>query len=286
MRKAVADITLRAVGGVAAQASAIDDFYESRDRMLLLIHGYNVTEDEAVRACRSFRKDLAYYSPVLLNKTFVCTWAGNWRMPPIRPAAYPFMLKRARESSTTLYEAIQSWYRKPYASPELVIVAHSLGCRLTMEMLMAMRARGRPERLRKLTVILMAAAVPTEYMAPGGILHDALAVSDTVAVFYSPADSVLKWYFGLGQSLARDGKFPKAVGLNGDPKNAGWTKVEHMRSYDHGDYWRELEMAEKVCRVLGVSIRPLAMALPLAAQKALPSHRLQATGALPIHLSG
>jgi hypothetical protein len=148
-------------------------------------------------------------------------------------------------------------------------------------MLETMRTKGRPAKLQRLVVILMAPAIPTEFIQPGGKLHDAIQVPNSIAVFHSPADSVLSRYFGIGQSLAGEGILPEAVGLNGAPRNVPWTKVEHMRSYDHGDYWAELEMVEKVCRILGIQISPLAMSLPLATQKKLASSRLIAAEPLP-----
>ena len=77
------------------------------------------------------------------------------------------MLQNAHDSATTLLEDIQERYPDPSAPEELVIVAHSLGCRLVLDMLTAMGQRGRPIGLKRFVVILMAAAVPISTLGVG-----------------------------------------------------------------------------------------------------------------------
>lgn len=254
---------------------------DPRRRGILLIHGYNVNEEEAVHKLGEFRTALAQFSPTLLPDTFICTWAGNWNIPGLRPAAYPFMLRNARESAQTLLEVILDWYARPSAPEELVIVAHSLGCRLTLEMLAGLQRHGLPKGLRKLIVFLMAAAVPTEHLEPGGSLDGALRMPKVKVVMHSQSDSVLSTVFGLGQTLARDGWFPEAVGLRGFPKAAPWSLTEQMQAFDHGDYWVEAETAEIVCRVLGIVTRSTASRLPLGMRKLLAQRRINPTSLLP-----
>jgi len=286
MRREVADIDLRAMSTrVSRRARMAIEFYDRRQRGILLVHGYNVNEEEAVRVLGGFRTALAYFAPALRPDTFTCTWAGNWNIPGLRPAAYPFMLRNANESADTLLGTIEDWYERPFAPEELVIVAHSLGCRLTLDMLATMEVQGRPVRLKRLTVILMAAAVPTAHIAGGGKLERALRVPDVAVVLHSQSDSVLSSVFGLGQTIARDGWFPEAVGLRGNPQGAHWSRTQKMPAFDHGDYWGELETAELVCRILGFSISGFASGVPLAARKLLAQHRGILSSVLPPHRS-
>ncbi len=160
-------------------------------------------------------------------------------------------------------------------------MAPSLGCRLVLETLLSFHSAGRPANLKRLIVILMAAAVPIEHFAPGGRLHPTLQVADVIVVLHSDADTVLSRFFGIGQTLAGDGRFPEAVGLRGYPRGTSWTRAQQMRAFDHSDYWKEMETAELVCRVLGFSIRASDSGIPLATQKVLSARRLPIMPLLP-----
>jgi Alpha/beta hydrolase of unknown function (DUF900) len=283
MRYDTSDLNLRAFGTKVSSRMLVPiPFLDPRRRAILLIHGYNVNEAEALSAMGLFRRTLAHYAPSLLDDTFLCTWAGNWNIPGLRPFAYPFMLHHARESALTLLEAIQQWYARLSAPEELVIVAHSLGCRLALEMLLGLEVAGRPVRLRRLIVILMAATIPTEHFVQAGRLFPTLRVADITVVLYSQDDNVLAWAFGLGQTLGGDGWFPEAVGLRANPPGTPWTHAQQMRSFDHGDYWHEMETAALVCGVLGLSVRSSELGVPLAARKALRGRGLPLLPLLPV----
>jgi hypothetical protein len=281
MDENIADFTLRGPGtSVATRGRLPTEFTDSRDRTVLLIHGYNVTETAAAKTLNGFKASLAYFAPKLPEGTFTCTWTGN--MWSLGPAAYPFMLRYAKESAKVLLREIIKWYARPWAAEELVIVAHSLGCRLTLEMLSAMNSQGRPQSLKKLVVILMAAAVPVEHMELEGKLRDALGAADTTIVLHSQDDGVLRKWFRIGQTVALDGRWPEAVGLGGSPQSAGWSQSTPMHAFDHSDYWAELETAELICRILGFPIRSSSRGVPLAARKLLAQRSGTATPLLPI----
>jgi hypothetical protein len=245
-----------------------------RSRAVLLVHGYNVNESEALGVLGRFKNTLGYYAPALLPDIFICSWSGNWNVPVLRPLAYPFMLHNAHESAEPFWKAIRVWYDLPGAPNELVILAHSLGCRLTLEMLKLMHAQGRPLNLSRLVVILMAAAVPVQHIEDEGRLNSALGLADTTVVLHSEDDNILASFFGLGQTIAGDGWFPEAVGLRGAPQPGSWTRSERMQAFDHGDYWAELDTAALIATVLGFSARRHDAGIPLAARKLLRGHRL------------
>jgi hypothetical protein len=284
MRKLGADFKLREGRYVSAEARAPLRFRRSINRAILLIHGYNVSEDKAVVDLGEFRDALSYYAPDLKDHTYTCAWAGNWGMPGVRVGAYPFMLGQAKASSTTLLETIQEIYQPPSGPEELIIIAHSLGCRVTLEMLHALQADGgRPAGLKRLVVILMAAAVPIEHVDKGGLLASAVTVPDVTIVLHSEDDWVLSRVFGLGQTMGGDGWFPEAVGLRGRPQTAPWSKTKQMHAFTHGDYWAELETAELVCAMLQIQTRRGAISgAPLATRKRLRQNSLPATGLLPM----
>jgi pimeloyl-ACP methyl ester carboxylesterase len=281
MRRKTADLTLRGPGtSVGDKALTSTPFKKQRDRTVLLIHGYNVTDGDAAETLNGFRKTLENFAPDLPRNTFTCTWTGNMRS--LGPAAYPFMLRYAKESATTLLEAIDEWYAEPWAAKELIIVAHSLGCRLTLEMLSAMNSKGRPPSLKKLVVILMAAAVPVEHMELEGKLRDALDVPDATIILHSQDDGVLRKWFRIGQTVALDGVWPEAVGLRGAPQSAAWAQSTPMHAFDHSDYWAELETAEQLCRILGIPIRTSSRGVPLATRKLLTQRQGAVAPLLPM----
>jgi hypothetical protein len=285
MPERVADLTLRATGAAVADRARLTwDMASVRQRAILLIHGYNVGERAAPTTLNEFRAALGYFSPELPAHTFTCTWAGNWNIPVIRPAAYPFMLRNARESAEVLLQAITDWYARAPAPPEeFIIVAHSLGCRLVLEMLRAFAAGGRPPGMQRLAVVLMAAAVPTQHVDGGGALENAVTAADVRIVLHSASDSILSLVFGLGQTAGGDGWFPEAVGLRGRPQPGQWTRHQEMAAFDHGDYWGELETAETVCAMLGFRVRRSAVSgVPLATRKLLQRHRSMLASALPV----
>jgi hypothetical protein len=284
VRYETADINLLTYGNkVAKQANAPILFSRTpRARATILIHGFNVNEAESLKLLGRFRDALGHFAPSIKRDIFICTWAGNWNLPVIRPAAYSFMLKNASETAETLIETFHEWYGLPEAPEELVIVAHSLGCKVILEMLAFMAKSGRPFKLKKLIVILMAAAVPVEHLIPGGKYHAALKVADTIVALHSPDDDILKpLIFGVGQTFGGDGRFPEAVGLHAHPEAAEWTAKNHMREYNHGDYWSEMETAQIVCGLLDIPIRPSERGPTLAARKLLDRRSLPVMPLLP-----
>lgn len=276
-RRRIADITLRAFSTqVAQEINPPWRLLNGPSRVIFLIHGYNVSDRQAVWSLDFFRTLLVECSPSLQEDIFTCSWAGNWDWPVVAPAAYPFMLRNARSSALSFVEFIEKLYARPSPPAELIFVAHSLGCRLALETVRNLRERGRPRGLEKLSVVLMAAAVPAEHLAKDGLLETALELVDRMAVFHSVDDKVLALAFGLGQTLANDGFFPEAIGRRGAPGLPGWMS-EDMTGFDHGDYLGETEAAEKVCKALGLLIRIHANRLTLSQRKLLAGRQLPAT---------
>jgi hypothetical protein len=185
---------------------------------VILIHGFNVKEEESLPTLGRFRDALGHYAPSLKKDIFTCTWPGNRNMPIATHFAYSTMIKKAAGSALTLGETIEKRYERDTAPAELVIVAHSLGCKVAIEVLTRMAEEGRPKKIKKLIVALMAAAVPVEHLRPGGKYHAALKVVDTIVALHSPDDDILKpLIFGVGQLFAGDGR-SEAVGLHAHPK--------------------------------------------------------------------
>jgi pimeloyl-ACP methyl ester carboxylesterase len=141
-------------------------------------------------------------------------------------------------------------------TPQIIIIAHSLGCRLALEAVSAVSAKVR----RNITLILMAAAYPVPAIVPP--LSTSAASTRSSAVFYSESDEVLGPWFPKGELLAArriapllwnvlSGRGPEAIGLFGRPTRRAWSERHEMRGFLHGDYWRSDAVHAEVCRLLG-----------------------------------
>jgi pimeloyl-ACP methyl ester carboxylesterase len=244
----VAQLTLRAGHRGVGEIGRLDPRYSvrGRQRMVLLIHGFWTSEARAVTTLERFRRAVEELSPTVVKDFVTTSWSGD---SPLGPAGYPWMIAKARDSARSLYETIKVWYGTQGPS-ELVIVAHSLGCRLTLELLALLQQHGRPPHLKTVRVVLMAGAVPVPFLEPGGRLHPALAGAEELFILYSPDDEALQHIpFGVGQTLAGEGLSPEALGKRGQPERELANRV-HMQSFRHGDYWIDPSAAATLCRLL------------------------------------
>jgi pimeloyl-ACP methyl ester carboxylesterase len=219
----------------------------TRRHLILLIHGYNNSEreaDEAYRGFEAMQRSLAALpegAPVAHGRLVDVYWPGDADWGIVSPLYYPGSIRRARETAralaATLREAVRaSGYKR------VDIVAHSMGCRLTLEVLKGLRGtRG----LYVGRIALMAGAVPTPMLERGagkglreaweGVLRDG-ALS-----LYSGEDAVLAAAFPLGQTLAGRGEgfFPTALGrehwVSANPP-AAFAQHE-VGGAGHSDYW-------------------------------------------------
>jgi pimeloyl-ACP methyl ester carboxylesterase len=231
---------------------------QGRRRLVLLIHGYNTTESGALESYEELVASLQALGPVarpMLEHLVALLWPGDVHLGPLSFALYPTAIGPARESAERLAAFLQD-LRGPEGTPvEVVLVAHSLGSRVALELLQRC-ARSRPSA-RMARSCLMGAAVPVPMLDAGGSLVDGATLSRTL-VLYSPSDAVLAWAFPLGETLAREGAFPEAVGRFGRPLPL-WNTHHQMfknglQGYGHGDYWKRRETASPLASFLGVAM--------------------------------
>src|SRR4051812_23398604 len=128
MAGGIADFTLRGTRTEVADFGRANlQIMAPPHRAVLLIHGYNVDEKKGAKVLGEFRTTLGYFAPELVADTFTCTWAGNWDIWGVRPAAYPFMIENAKQSAKPLLDVIRTLYQHGKAPPrELIIIAHSM----------------------------------------------------------------------------------------------------------------------------------------------------------------
>jgi pimeloyl-ACP methyl ester carboxylesterase len=252
---------LRRPGELKGQPDAL-----TRRECLVLVHGYNNHQGEAAEAYIGFRnRQSAIFEDVdrerLEKRLGDAFWPGDakWIGPLdwLDFMFYPFAVGVARQAAPLLAELLQ---RMPNLE-RVDFLAHSLGCRLTLETLALLRQRGYPAIGR---VCLMAAAVPCDMLEPGGrfetMLWDLQGAGVEIRVLYSKIDPVLQFAFPPGQTLAGEPSM-RALGRYGPPPDMpghGATVSEH-RVYNagHSDYWghRDNPAMEDATRDAGVFLK-------------------------------
>lgn len=141
------------------------------------------------------------------------------------------------------------------AVEEVVIVAHSLGCRVALEYMRHLYSEGRqpgrsrkPRRPRVIVSLLMAAAVPTDQCLDAGLFPRDSRSPTREVVLYSKRDLVLKRAFPFGNRGHAQGWSP-AVGRTGGPANR-WDSSSEEFELGHGDYWGSAVAAKKLIGLL------------------------------------
>jgi hypothetical protein len=238
-----------------------------RARCTVLIHGYNNHEGEAAAAYLGFReREYALFEdlrPGALEARFAdCFWPGDAAWPGpldwLDFLFYPAAVPIARSAAPgPLADAI----RRIPGVVIVDIVAHSLGCRLALEVLKDLRANGGPAIGR---VCLMAAAVPLEYVGAAGpygeVLRALQAANVEIRVLHSTSDLVLALAFAPGQAVAGE-PTRGALGRDGPPPDmpgAGANVTgRRIAGAAHSDYWGEprTDAAEAASREAGLFLR-------------------------------
>lgn len=233
---------LRGTNQLAEAPVGTRAFHTATKRRILLVHGYNVREDKGLKTMGQFRTGLSAGCLQIAGQILTMTWPGNADWLHGGPIAYFAKVDTAVSAGDLLFRYTLDEYGDGGGCEEMVVVAHSLGCRVALEFLKRLSHDVRPAKLKKIAVILMAAAVPSN-------LHELLRVTkdnaDYLAVLHSQDDAVLRRWFRLGQTAAGEGNFPEAVGLRGEPRSS-WSFDQQMRGFDHGDYWKSAETAEVI----------------------------------------
>jgi len=219
----------------------------ARRTCLVLIHGFNNSDSGAATAYFAFRKrERALFNtvdPDAFEAQFGDTfWPGDaqWGFfDKLDFLIYPTAVHTAVDAAKDL----DALLAKLPNLERVDFIAHSLGARVVLETLVLLRKRSLPKIGR---VVLMAPAVPSEMLEPGGKFFDLLmqlwAEGIEVRVLHSLDDKVLHWAFPPGQSLAGKAEASeRALGRYGPSvMMPGWSKTLKgitITGADHGDYW-------------------------------------------------
>lgn len=214
--------------------------------VVLLIHGFNSDESGADESYRRFTAKQRLTGRTLPPMVRVF-WPGD-----VGPTWYWRAIPNARDTALYLATELQLAARRR-GGLTIDIIAHSMGCRLTFELLRQLVLR--PERmLRVRRVVLMAAAVSRYALRPAGSIHAPLrhafdALSVHALSLYSSHDAVLNGAFALGQKIAdalgldNSGLFPIALGALrwNSPLAPAARKLLQMSAHrtGHLQYWSD-----------------------------------------------
>ncbi len=279
MPTAVNELSVRE-NGVEAGGSVVEahfpsnsDTLEGKGTAVLFVHGYNNSRSAARASFEGFVLGLECASGrgALPWPVFGVQWPGDEPNAAISAASYPLKIKVTQRAAEKIFEHLTGIFGPGGAPVVLHVVAHSLGCRLTLELLDKL-ARGTPgANVIISSVTLMAAAVPVGKVETDGRLRRGVDSADRVCVLHSTGDAVLHWAFPLGQTAGGDGFFPTAIGRFGGPTGM-WMRATSMSAegnlYGHSSYWQGAESASTAAGFMGVAV---ANTIPLSLT---PSHAL------------
>jgi len=263
-RMSAREISLRdtAIGGPVRNRAWMfpPKLLERGRNLLLMIHGFNVTLCEAGCAFEKFEQNLnlrwraravSLYWPGDTQNIFASSRVKRGLATKGWAALnYPRQIKRAQQSASVLLNGFrQTVPLRSIAQPplNLTIVAHSMGCRLTLEFLQLLEATRL--RISVPLVVLMAAAVPRYLVRQGAPLARAIRLPDRVIVHKSKADVVLAGAFRPGQLLewsrwhGLNLSARAAIGRQGCGANAPGNVHEILGERGHSDYWPDEAIA-------------------------------------------
>jgi pimeloyl-ACP methyl ester carboxylesterase len=208
--------------------------------LILLIHGYNNNRIEAEKSYEQFfRRQREVAGEVHANVVSVYWPGDNWEGPVFYMQALGQVAKVAPALAADLCKAAEQ-----RGILRLSIIAHSLGCRLTLETLAEIKRLNKTGQIpiHVDRVIFMAGAVPVCYLEADddGRLLPALESVQKAGNLFSRKDSVLHYAFPLGQTLGEGLLFPVALGRkywSGGVSLPSMSQQQENDGAGHSDYW-------------------------------------------------
>jgi len=126
-------------GLVRSEPALTGDVYRPRSRHVLLVHGFNSVRQDARASYEYFRALLSDELRTIDNDLIYVYWPADWAVQAVSPLSYRDMVGLAVFLGPRLAQALMKFSGPSGGKCELVIVAHSLGCRLALEALIALR---------------------------------------------------------------------------------------------------------------------------------------------------
>jgi pimeloyl-ACP methyl ester carboxylesterase len=253
--------------------------------MLILVHGYANPEARARKSYDTLVSRLRRSWPdQRLPEVWYFYWPGDLVAPGISQVSFSLQIRRAEQAGKLLAEWLYR-RRADDLSPEAILVAHSLGCRLVLEALALLDARTKDSRSRHTHVArtcLMAAAVPVSLCQQGKLLGTRRDGRNEL-VLWSNRDVVLTWLFPIGEAAGLDRLARRSVGSTGQPEDRWQQPRRPSTGLGHGDYYGDQGTAHDIAGQLlrwrvprEPPVRTLAERRPSQPAHSLPESTLEA----------
>jgi esterase/lipase superfamily enzyme len=277
-------------GEVLAQVAGSLGAYGSQ--LVFLFHGYNDSFTVAHQSYASFFQNFPGTGTPLHDKwrpaIHSCYWPGDKAWGPISAASYALEMEPARQSAAVFADFLATLPAPAGGTLDVYFIAHSLGNRVVLELLSALQdmkvAGALSSQIQFKGFCMMAAAVPVAMVESNANLYQAAILSATRRALYSEADTVLHFAFPIGETAAREGFFPTAVGRYGQPQS-DWTAATEMfispsNGYNHGDYWSQPNTIPQISAFFGIptAAAPASTFIPA---RALPAPASLAQNQIP-----
>ena len=231
-----------------ADPSATEDALRLAERVIVLVHGFNVDRPSGQAKLHAFAGKL----PGATDAAIVAvTWPGDsWA----GAASYPF---EGNDADDTAIELARFLDRVIIEGTPLSFASHSLGARVVFGAIERLEAGRYP--IGQLCV--MAAAVDDFSVSAPADYRPPVEAAERVAVLASQSDSVLKWAYPLGDLLQSFLFFWKdhvglALGYHGPrpyqrlgvPTDVLHEQIATSLEVSHGDYLFDGEPSAKQAR--------------------------------------
>ncbi len=231
------------------------------ENVTLLIHGFNVSYQGGQKAYRDFTDQLFTDTRQQEHWFF---WPGDLsKWAPISALLYSETPKRA----VACADLLRMFLNAPSVvqkgrSINLYIVAHSLGCRLALELCKLLNDQTGRYRIKLLA--LMAPAVPVNLVTQRARLDIAKYGGEKTLIFSSKWDVPLGLFFRPGQAGESFGWSDKLFGNRGALGRHGLKNNNHAErrlidiptKLGHSDYWTDPFVAEYIEQLLPNNRRP------------------------------
>jgi hypothetical protein len=216
-------------------------------RAVILIHGFANSAEKANASYADLIREVENSIwPHRIGETlnlFGYHWPGDHPSRFKNTASFSTRIGVAASAGHHLGALLESLNQRP----EVVIVAHSLGCRVALAALDYLNG-GSQSGARVSRVILMAAAVPVNDCEGTGPFVARHAAHYTV--LHSRRDRILQWCFPPGQFLFDEAA--TAVGRDGEPGGLRWDDRIDTR-LGHSQYWSSTVAAALLAPLLPVT---------------------------------
>lgn len=255
--------TVRGSRTVAAKVGPPENVaaFARSKRAVIFIHGFANSEDKAKE---SYTKMLASLSDVAGSQRldayadfFAFQWPGDHPFRLLNVPTFGARIGTAGDAG----RALAALLGKARSDAQIILVAHSLGCRVALAAVAVLAADppGDGAGINVGRVHLMAAAVPVTECR-GEAAYATRAPHCRYAVYHSLRDKALMGFI-VGQAPFDRPGF--AVGFLGGPRPDGGEADRWDRRVDtgfgHGDYWPSPSVASDICDDI---VPPLKRSLP------------------------